>query len=81
MTRPSSDDEDDGDEKGEEEKGERIGKDEGLYKQSHGLREGQGAWGRSGPHRVHMDVYCSSTPWGSHISTSDILSCPSRPRG
>lgn len=31
VTRPSSDDEDDGDEKGEEEEGERIHKDEGLY--------------------------------------------------
>lgn len=31
VTRPSSDDEDDGDEKGEEEEGKRIRKDEGLY--------------------------------------------------
>ncbi|KAB1253314.1 Ubiquitin carboxyl-terminal hydrolase 11 [Camelus dromedarius] len=37
VTRPSSDDEDDGDEKGEE--GERIGKDEGLYEQSRLQRE------------------------------------------
>ena len=31
VTRPSSDDEDDGDEKGEEEEGEQIRKDECLY--------------------------------------------------
>lgn len=41
VTRPSSDDEDDGDEKGEEEEGERTDKDEGPYQRYHGLREGQ----------------------------------------
>ncbi|KAK2508712.1 hypothetical protein MC885_000464 [Smutsia gigantea] len=39
VTRPSSDDEDDGDEKGEEEEGERTDKDEGPYQRYHGPRE------------------------------------------
>lgn len=45
VTRPSSDDEDDGDEKGKEEEGERIDKDEGLYKPCQGPREGHGGAG------------------------------------
>lgn len=39
VTRPSSDDEDDGDEKGKEEEGKRIDRDESLYKWFRGQRE------------------------------------------
>lgn len=51
VTRPTSDDEDDGDEKGEEEAGERIDKNEGLCQLRPGPREarggGWGVWGVS----------------------------------
>lgn len=67
MTRPTSDDEDDGDEKGEKEEDKRINKDEGLYKQFRGQREG---WG---------GVRLSLTSTGSShcLSPTGVLTDPS----